>query len=51
MDNTKPNLTEPGVKSFLNYALKQCHIIKINLKHFTHLKIFMSYIQYIFINL
>jgi uncharacterized protein YpmB len=26
----KPLLTEPGVKSYLNYALKQCHIIKIN---------------------
>jgi hypothetical protein len=25
---TKPILTEPGVKSFLNYTLKQCHIIK-----------------------
>jgi hypothetical protein len=26
----KPNLTEPGVKSILNYTLRQCHIIKLN---------------------
>jgi hypothetical protein len=25
---SKPNLTEPGVRYFLNHALKQCHIIK-----------------------
>jgi len=29
-DFSKPNLTEPGVKSFLNYTLKQCHMIKKN---------------------
>ena len=25
---SKPTLTEPGVKYFLNHSLKQCHIIK-----------------------
>ena len=29
-DFTKPILTEPGVKYFLNETLKQCHIIKNN---------------------
>jgi hypothetical protein len=28
--STKPSLTEPGVKYFLNETLKQCHIIKNN---------------------
>jgi len=27
---TKPILTEPGVKSFLNSTLKQCHEFKVN---------------------
>jgi uncharacterized membrane protein YciS (DUF1049 family) len=27
-EHAKPNLTEPGVRYFLNQALKQCHIIK-----------------------
>jgi hypothetical protein len=27
---TKPFLTEPGVKSFLNSTLKQCHEFKVN---------------------
>jgi hypothetical protein len=27
---SKPNLTEPGVKYFLNQTLKQCHVIKNN---------------------
>jgi hypothetical protein len=27
-DFNKPNLTEPGVKYFLNETLKQCHIFK-----------------------
>ena len=27
---TKPILTEPGVKSFLNSTLKQCHDFKVN---------------------
>jgi len=27
---SKPSLTEPGVKYFLNQTLKQCHIIKNN---------------------
>ena len=26
----KPRLTEPGIKSFLNETLKQCHVYKIN---------------------
>ena len=26
----KPSLTEPGVKSFLNSTLKQCHEFKVN---------------------
>jgi hypothetical protein len=26
----KPQLTEPGIKFFLNETLKQCHIYKIN---------------------
>jgi len=29
-DFSKPVLTEPGVKYFLNQTLKQCHIIKNN---------------------
>ena len=29
-DQTKPTLTEPGVKYFLNHALKQSHIIREN---------------------
>lgn len=29
-DFSKPLLTEPGVKFFLNQTLKQCHIIKNN---------------------
>ena len=29
-DFSKPKLTEPGVKFFLNETLKQCHIIKNN---------------------
>jgi hypothetical protein len=28
--STKPTLTEPGVRYFLNQTLKQCHIIKNN---------------------
>ena len=28
--SSKPSLTEPGVKYFLNQTLKQCHIIKNN---------------------
>jgi hypothetical protein len=27
-ENTRPMLTEPGVKYFINETLKQCHIIK-----------------------
>lgn len=27
--NSKPNLTEPGVKYFLNETLKQCHQFKV----------------------
>ena len=27
-DFSKPSLTEPGVKYFLNQTLKQCHIVK-----------------------
>ena len=27
---SKPSLTEPGVKYFLNQTLKQCHVIKNN---------------------
>lgn len=27
-DFSKPSLTEPGVKFFLNQTLKQCHIVK-----------------------
>uniref|UniRef100_A0A6C0ESI7 Uncharacterized protein n=1 Tax=viral metagenome TaxID=1070528 RepID=A0A6C0ESI7_9ZZZZ len=27
---SKPSLTEPGVKYFLNQTLKQCHIVKTN---------------------
>jgi len=30
MDNAKPYLTEPSVKSYLNYALKHSHTIRIN---------------------
>jgi large-conductance mechanosensitive channel len=30
MDYVKPYLTEPGVKSYLNYALKHSHTIRIN---------------------
>jgi hypothetical protein len=29
-DFSKPDLTEPGVKYFLNHTLKQCHIIRDN---------------------
>ena len=29
-DLTKPVLTEPGVKYFLNQTLKQCHVIRNN---------------------
>ena len=29
-DLTKPLLTEPGVKYFLNQTLKQCHVIRNN---------------------
>jgi len=29
-DFSKPNLTEPGVKFFLNQTLKQCHIVRDN---------------------
>jgi hypothetical protein len=29
-DFSKPALTEPGVKYFLNHTLKQCHIIRDN---------------------
>ena len=29
-DFSKPVLTEPGVKYFLNQSLKQCHIIRDN---------------------
>ena len=29
-DFSKPELTEPGVKYFLNQSLKQCHIIRDN---------------------
>jgi len=29
-DLTKPVLTEPGVKYFLNQTLKQCHIVRNN---------------------
>lgn len=28
--NVKPYLTEPGVKCYLDYALKHCHTIRIN---------------------
>jgi hypothetical protein len=31
---SKPTLTEPGVKYFLNQTLKQCHIIKNNFHNF-----------------
>ena len=30
MENSKPQLTEPGIKSFLNYSLKKCHEFKTN---------------------
>ena len=29
-DLTKPVLTEPGVKYFLNQTLKQCHVVRNN---------------------
>jgi len=30
MENTKPQLIEPGIKSFLRNSLKKCHEFKIN---------------------
>ena len=32
-ENTRPMLTEPGVKYFINETLKQCHIIKEQYKN------------------
>jgi hypothetical protein len=32
-DLSKPALTEPGVKYFLNETLKQCHIIRSNFQN------------------
>jgi hypothetical protein len=30
MENTKPQLIEPGIKTFLRYSLKKCHEFKMN---------------------
>jgi hypothetical protein len=42
---TKPILTEPGVKYFLNQTLKQCHIIKDKYKNFLfNLSLFIGFL-------
>jgi hypothetical protein len=30
MENTKPQLIEPGIKTFLKHSLKKCHEFKMN---------------------
>lgn len=30
MENTKPQLIEPGIKSFLRHSLRKCHEFKMN---------------------
>jgi hypothetical protein len=30
MENTKPELIEPGIRSFLRYSLKKCHEYKMS---------------------
>lgn len=42
---TRPKLTEPGVKYFLNETLKQCHTFKENYKNLmVNIGLFMSFI-------
>lgn len=54
MENTKPQLIEPGIKTFLRHSLKKCHEFKMNyysnianLSLFAFFCLFVSLLLYI----
>jgi len=50
MENTKPQLIEPGIKSFLRYSLKKCHDFKMNYyNQITNLCLLIGFLFFLFL--